>query len=326
MTPFFSIIIPVYNTELYLRECLDGVLTQTFTNWEAICVDDGSTDSSGAILDEYARRDSRFIVIHQGNGGGGAARNAGLEVAKGEWLVYADSDDIVSRDMLNDFAEAIKRFPQIDIARCCTVVFRDGEIPAWFGSGELSVLDMSTTIPDEVGMFGITEMAYRASRFRHLKFQYHKIGEDLIYTSKCFSIANGVARIDKGNYGYRIRNGSMAHRSDTPGHVREKIEFLMELSRNLDKGNKFIGRRLARGRINMWLEACASVILQNSTSEEWRITWEFWCDSLISMRSLSYLSFWQRLVVDILVASKSRFLAKILCAMPHKLKKIGLHR
>ena len=67
MTPFFSIIIPVYNVAPYLRECLDSVVAQTFTDWEAICVDDGSTDGSGAILDEYEAGDKRFRVIHQRN-------------------------------------------------------------------------------------------------------------------------------------------------------------------------------------------------------------------------------------------------------------------
>ena len=69
MKPFFSVIIPVYNVAPYLRECLDSVLKQTFTDWEAICVDDGSTDESGAILDEYAAKDKRFRVIHQANAG-----------------------------------------------------------------------------------------------------------------------------------------------------------------------------------------------------------------------------------------------------------------
>jgi len=74
MSPFFSIIIPVYNVAPYLRECLDSVLAQTFTDWEAICVDDGSTDGSGAILDEYAAKEPRIKVIHPKNAGVGAAR------------------------------------------------------------------------------------------------------------------------------------------------------------------------------------------------------------------------------------------------------------
>ncbi|MDD6723062.1 MAG: glycosyltransferase [Bacteroidales bacterium] len=98
-----SVIIPVYNTEKYLRQCLDSVLAQTCCDWEAILVDDGSTDSSGAICDEYAAADSRVKVIHQPNGGVSVARNAGLDVAKGDCVAFVDSDDYVSKEYLEAF-------------------------------------------------------------------------------------------------------------------------------------------------------------------------------------------------------------------------------
>ena len=89
----FSIVIPIYNVAPYLRECLNSVLAQTFTDWEAICVDDGSTDGSGKILDEYAVKDKRLKVIHQANAGVSVARNRALDEASGEWLLFCDSDD-----------------------------------------------------------------------------------------------------------------------------------------------------------------------------------------------------------------------------------------
>ena len=104
----FSIIIPVYNVAPYLRECLDSLLAQTFTDWEAICVDDGSTDGSGAILDKYAARDGRFRVIHQSNAGVGAARNAALDAARGEWLFFLDSDDVIVSSGLAKLAEIVE--------------------------------------------------------------------------------------------------------------------------------------------------------------------------------------------------------------------------
>jgi len=90
-----SVIVPVYNTERYLRRCLDSIANQTYRDWEALCVDDGSTDGSPAILREYASRDSRFRIISKPNGGLSDARNAGLAAAAGEYINFVDSDDLI---------------------------------------------------------------------------------------------------------------------------------------------------------------------------------------------------------------------------------------
>ena len=98
--PLISIIVPVYNVEKYLPRCLDSISSQTYTNWECILVDDGSKDSSGTICDEYAKKDSRFIVHHKKNGGVSSARNHGLEQMKGEWCTFVDADDILMTNAL----------------------------------------------------------------------------------------------------------------------------------------------------------------------------------------------------------------------------------
>ena len=89
----FSIVIPVYNVEPYLPECLDSVLNQTLSDWEAVCVNDGSTDNSSVVLEDYASKDSRFRVITQPNGGLSAARNTGMKAALGDYVLFLDSDD-----------------------------------------------------------------------------------------------------------------------------------------------------------------------------------------------------------------------------------------
>ena len=93
--PEISVIVPVYNVEKYLRRCIDSILNQTFSDFELILVDDGSTDASPAICDEYAKKDKRVVVIHQQNAGVSQARNAGLDAAKGIYIVFVDSDDYV---------------------------------------------------------------------------------------------------------------------------------------------------------------------------------------------------------------------------------------
>lgn len=111
-----SIIIPVYKVEPYLRECLDSVLAQTFTDWEAICVDDGSPDGCGAILDEYAVRDGRFRIVHQKNTGAGQARNAGLNISRGEWITCLDADDYILPHWLEEAME-LSELGAIDLIR-----------------------------------------------------------------------------------------------------------------------------------------------------------------------------------------------------------------
>ena len=106
--PFFSVVIPVYNGAPYLRECLDSVVAQTFANWEAICIDDGSTDGSGAILDEYAAKDKRIMVIHAENRGVSAARNAGIDIASGKYVTFLDGDDVYEPFWLETFHRLIE--------------------------------------------------------------------------------------------------------------------------------------------------------------------------------------------------------------------------
>ena len=90
-----SVVVPIYNVERYLHRALDSLLSQTCKDWEAILVDDGSTDGSSLIADEYTKRDARFKVIHKPNGGLSDARNAGMEQISGEYLIFLDADDFI---------------------------------------------------------------------------------------------------------------------------------------------------------------------------------------------------------------------------------------
>ena len=121
VTPRFSIIIPVYNAEKYLRQCIDSVLSQTVSDWECVCVDDGSSDGSGTILDEYAGRDGRFKVIHQTNQGVAATRNAGLDLVEGDWITWLDADDLYAPWRLEELQKIVVE-ANPDLVRFCTVM------------------------------------------------------------------------------------------------------------------------------------------------------------------------------------------------------------
>ena len=106
----FSIIVPVYNVEKYLSTCVESILSQTFNNWELILINDGSTDYSGIICDEYKKKDTRIKVFHTENKGVSAARNIGLKNAIGEWIAFIDSDDYMEKNWLEVVSMTIKKY------------------------------------------------------------------------------------------------------------------------------------------------------------------------------------------------------------------------
>lgn len=115
LSPLVSVVIPVYKTEAYLHECVDSVLMQTYTRLEVILVDDGSPDACGAICDAYADSDDRVRVVHRTNGGLSAARNAGLDLAQGEFITFLDSDDWMDTDTIQGYVDRFRRYPELDL-------------------------------------------------------------------------------------------------------------------------------------------------------------------------------------------------------------------
>ena len=126
--PLISIIVPVYQMEAYLDECVQSMINQTYQNLEIILVDDGSKDQSPAICDAWAEKDSRIKVIHKPNGGASSARNAGLDIATGDYIGFMDSDDIIAEDMYEILLEALKS-SNVGIAACSPqITSEDGRL------------------------------------------------------------------------------------------------------------------------------------------------------------------------------------------------------
>ena len=126
--PLVSVIVPVYNVEKYLARCVESILAQTYKHFELVLVDDGSKDSSGALCEEFQKRDVRIQVIHKENGGLSSARNAGLRVAKGEYVVFCDSDDTVEEEWIEALAAGITEHPDCLIVCGYHYLNGDGEI------------------------------------------------------------------------------------------------------------------------------------------------------------------------------------------------------
>lgn len=208
-----SIIVPIYNVELYIRECLDSLVNQTYTAIEIIAVDDGSKDASGSIADEYASKYSNVHVIHKKNGGLSSARNAGLEIAKGEYIAFIDSDDLVSLDYVDLMVNALEQ--GYDYAECYNMAF-DGEGNQWSyeyqSKSEISTINFKEN-PNElikVAMFVRGNM-YSRDFIKGLEFPEGLVHEDVYYTSILFHDLKRVCKVEGATYYYLIRNNSIAN-------------------------------------------------------------------------------------------------------------------
>lgn len=153
--PTISIIIPVYNVEKYLRRCLDSIVAQTFTDWQAVCVNDGSPDNCAEILEEYATKDKRFKIVTQENGGLSAARNTGFRHADGEYIMYTDSDDFIHPQTM-EIALGLSRRDKSDIV-------------SWYKNGlyrpQLLILDKLGFKIDNIKPIGIKKK-YNINRIK----------------------------------------------------------------------------------------------------------------------------------------------------------------
>lgn len=215
---YFSIVIPVYNVAPYLRECLDSVLAQTFTDWECLCVDDSSTDESGELLDEYAQTDPRFRVWHQKNKGLSAARNKALENVLGDYFCFLDSDDWVAPNWLEVFYQGF-RHTNADMVRMRWTPFAD-EVPLIECSNryKYSILSWDDDETMEHYLRALTRQcyvpvcSYRSDRFLKERFSQNNICiEDIPYTFSLVDKCRTIAQSEYNGYFYRQRHNSLLH-------------------------------------------------------------------------------------------------------------------
>ncbi|WP_270312668.1 glycosyltransferase family 2 protein [Ligilactobacillus agilis] len=223
--PLVSVIIPVYNVEKYLRRCLDSVLKQTYRQLEIILVDDGSTDSSGKIVDEYAKKDARIVVIHQENGGLSNARNHGIDIATGEYLTFIDSDDYVVEDYVEYLYNLLARNDfKAKLALCSLkTIFTqtDGFIDA--GNGTVQTLSGKKAIEmmcyhDLVDTCAYAKLA-KKELYDHVRFPEGKLFEDIATTYLLFDQCDIVECGFVAKYFYMIRGDSIVTSGFKPGKL-----------------------------------------------------------------------------------------------------------
>lgn len=223
--PQISVVVPVYKVESYLDRCVQSILNQTFTDFELILVDDGSPDGCPAMCDEYAKKDSRVVVIHQENGGLSAARNAGIDWAfensDSEWLTFIDSDDWVHVDMLKVlYEEAVQN--NVDISICD--FYRLSQVAPFVDFIELNTQVMT---PEDfyVHRLRLADIAvgklYKRRLFESIRYPLSYLFEDSWVTYRLVFSLDRVAVIDKELYCYFINENSISQAKWTVGCMRE---------------------------------------------------------------------------------------------------------
>ncbi len=251
--PLISIIVPVYNVRVYLRKCLDSICGQTYKNLEIVVVDDGSTDGSGEICDEYAQLDNRVKVIHQSNAGQSAARNKALSIAQGDFFGFVDSDDWVDKDMY-EFLHNLIVESDADIAICSHYIEQQGKTRVRYSSGEKTVFSRDEAIRalvvDKRVRNYLWDKLFKSKLFNGIRFPEKQIFEDIAVSYRLFYNTHQVVMQDSPRYHYLTHGKSTTHgRLYNPQNeyvlfltVYQQVKFVYE-KRILDQAPTYLHQR-----------------------------------------------------------------------------------
>lgn len=229
-----SVIVAVYNIEEYLPRCVDSILAQTYENLEIILVDDGSSDGSAQICDDYAGRDERIKVIHKKNGGLSDARNAGLDVAAGDYIGFVDGDDWIEPDMYYAMYEAC-RSAGAQMAACrYKQITKSGVIDASAGNSvslsKMEALEIYVCGDERYQIYNsVWSKLFARSLIQNMRFPVGKKSEDIMFTTRAFCRIERLAYLDKAYYNYVLdREGSIMNEGAGERRLKDEIPFWRE--------------------------------------------------------------------------------------------------
>ena len=238
-----SIIVPVYNVEKYLSECLDSLISQTLSDIEIICVNDGSKDSSLEILEKYAQKDKRIVVINQENSGVSTARNTGMKCANGEYIGFIDSDDWIDSDFYEKLYNSAKS-NDADITVASIIRYR--KIEQKYRVKYIKEKAF-TDLQDKISACSVPKICYVVNKLYRKEliqddlFTPNVYFEDVIWLPNIIKKANKVVTVDGTNYYYRVNNNSIVKRpskkkqQDNYYAKKKMVEFFNENNLKLTK-------------------------------------------------------------------------------------------
>ena len=241
MSDLISVIIPIYKVEKYLNRCVESIVNQTYENLEIILVDDGSPDSCPKMCDEWAKKDKRIKVVHKENGGVSSARNAGLDIAKGDYISFVDGDDWIENDFVKFLYDLIKQ-DDYDVSRCGAFVVHEGneEKMENMGDGKVKVLSRDAQVIDLASgkyLSGVTwNKLYKRSVIGDVRYcEYQGASEDLMFNYRVFSSGIRTVFNDIPKYYYCVRESSAVNGTFCDGAMSSVrvTQYIL----NSEKGN-----------------------------------------------------------------------------------------
>ena len=243
--PLVSIIIPVYNVELYLSKCIDSILAQSFTDWECILVDDGSKDKSGSICDNYALKDNRIKVIHQNNSGVSVARQVGIDNVCGEYSIHVDPDDWIESNMLEELYNKAKS-DDADMVICDYFKHEDG-VQQYINQSPnllepIKIIEQMLTTNMYPQLYGsCCNKLVRCSCFNSsdnlIRFEPEdlSLGEDVVFNCRLLmSTVHRVSYLNKAFYHYEVRSNSLC------STLEKNIGYLIKIQEEIVKDKKIL--------------------------------------------------------------------------------------
>ena len=220
-----SIIIPMYNVEQYFPRCIESVINQTYKKLEIILVDDGSTDLSGTLADQYAEQDQRIKVVHQPNGGNAVARNTGLKQVTGNWILFVDSDDYVEPNYVELLYNTAIKY-DADLSLCNLQVYEWNHPQKITGKNKATVKSTAEALSSLFYQKGTTPgpcaKLYRTKLFKNISFPVGKICEDLAITYQLFARAKKVVFNSQTLY-YYLTNPSSTMQKQMRNFKRDRV-------------------------------------------------------------------------------------------------------
>lgn len=228
-----SVIVPVYNADQYLHHCIDSILAQTYTDFELLLIDDGSTDNSGEMCDEYAKKDNRIKVFHKKNGGVSSSRNLGLDNSKGQYVAFVDSDDYVSLTILETLLNKLSEF-NAEISACCAYRFNKERKEKMNFVKKDNIIFSPNILQQRIFQFrqesAVWNKLYKREVIGNTRFQ-GKTNEEILFNYKCFLKSNRIVYTNKNLYYYR----------NTPNSITSSFgEFKFDALNNLFEFEKII--------------------------------------------------------------------------------------